>query len=136
MSQKVKSIRSVTEVTSSQLTKGQVEAKISEGVIKFELEYMGRGPTDVKTYIIDDMVFIRLRGILTPAERKLGTSSEGTTLIKQMRLRLLEDSRLLLEELIKNLTGYDIISMHTDISTRTGERVIIFTLDKNLEDKF
>ncbi|MDI6795071.1 MAG: DUF2294 domain-containing protein [bacterium] len=136
MSQKVKSIRSVTKVTSSQLTKGQIEATISEGVVKFELEYMGRGPTDVKTYIIDDMVFMRLKGVLTPAERKLAASSEGATLIKQMRLRLLEDSRLLLEELIKNLTGADIISMHTDISTRTGERVIIFTLDKSLEGKF
>ena len=48
-------------------TKGQTEALISDAIIKFEKEYMGRGPTETKTYIIKDMVFIRLKGVLTPA---------------------------------------------------------------------
>jgi len=45
-------------------TKGQVEAQISEAIIKFEKEYMGRGPMEAKTYIIKDMVFVRLKGVL------------------------------------------------------------------------
>jgi uncharacterized protein YbcI len=37
-------------------TKSQVEAEISEAIIKFEKEYMGRGPDETKTYIIWDIV--------------------------------------------------------------------------------
>jgi len=113
-------------------TKGQLEAEISEAIIKFEKEYMGRGPEETKTYIIDDMILVRLRGVLTPAERslaKIDNGDHGRALIKQVRIELLEKAREMLEALIKNLTGCKIRSLHTDISTVTGERVVIFALD-------
>ncbi|MBM3249200.1 MAG: DUF2294 domain-containing protein [Candidatus Omnitrophica bacterium] len=117
-------------------TKGQVEAQISEAIIKFEKEYMGRGPTETKTYIIKDMVFVRLKGVLTLAEEQLARSPEGADLIKRTRMQLLEGARVLLEKMISEITACQVQSMHTDISTKTGERVIIFTLDKNLEEAF
>lgn len=117
-------------------TKGQLEAEISEAIIKFEKEYMGRGPDETKTYIIDDMVLVRLRGVLTPAEKQLAKTGEGTTgrtLIKQVRIELLEKGRMLLETLVRDITGMKVTSLHTDISTVTGERVIIFVLDGPLD---
>jgi len=117
-------------------TKGQIEAQISETIIKFEKEFMGRGPAETKTYIIKDMIFIRLKRVLTPAEEQLVKSHEGVDLIKKTRMQLLEGARVLLENMILGITGYQVQSMHTDISTKTGERVIIFTLDKNLEESF
>lgn len=115
-------------------TKGQIESKISETLIKFEREYMGRGPSEAKTYLIKDMVFIRLKGVLTPAEEHLAKSSEGAELIKKTRMQLIEGARGLLENMISGIVGCQILSLHTDISTKTGERVIVFTLDKNLEE--
>ncbi|MCG2676772.1 DUF2294 domain-containing protein [bacterium] len=117
-------------------TKGQVEARISEAMIKFEKEHMGRGPTEAKTYIMEDVVFVRLKGVLTLAEKQLAKRQEGKVLIKRVRVQLLEDSRSLLKNVIQELTKAKVISMHTDISTRTGERVIIFTLNKNIENNF
>lgn len=117
-------------------TIGQIEAKISEAIIKFEKEYMGRGPMETKTYILKDIVFIRLKGVLTPAEEHLAKTTEGADLIKRTRVQLLEGARNLLENIILDITGCQIKSLHTDISTKTGERVIIFTLARNLEDKF
>lgn len=117
-------------------TKGQIEAQISEAIIKFEKEYMGRGPIETKTYIISDMILIRLKGVLTPAEEQLAKSSEGSTLIKRTRVQLLEGAKLLLEKLIFDITACQIVSLHSDISTKTGERVIIFTVDKNFEKLF
>jgi uncharacterized protein YbcI len=117
-------------------TKGQVEAEISEAIIKFEKEYMGRGPTGTKTHIIDDLVLVRLKGILTPAEYQLAkaeNSPKARELIKQVRHELLERGRPLLEAVIHELTGQKTVSMHTDISTLTGERVIIFTLEAPAE---
>ena len=118
------------------MTKGQLEAEISAALIAFEKEHMGRGPEDVRTYILQDLVLIRLRGVLTPAERHLAADEEGINLIKQVRAKLLENSQGLLVNMIKEKTGLDPISFHTDISTKTGERFIIVTLAQNLESKF
>ena len=120
----------------SDMTKGQIEAQIGEAIIKFEKEYMGRGPQETKAYIIKDMVLVRLKGVLTPAEEQLTKSAEGAELIKKTRMQLLEGARVLLENMVSKITGCQIKSLHTDISTKTGERVIIFTLEQNLENRF
>lgn len=112
-------------------TKGQIEADISEAVTKFEKEFMGRGPIETKTYILDDLVLVRLKGVLTKAEHQLAqadNSGRGRQLIKQMRVELLEKGRPLLEAIVKDILGQEVKSLHTDISTITGERIIIFTL--------
>lgn len=113
-------------------TKGQIEAEISEAIIKFEREYMGRGPEGARTYLLGDIVMVRLQGVLTPAERQLArsdTPGQGRTLIKQVRMELLEKARPLLEVIIRDIVGHSIISLHTDISTVTGERFIVFVLN-------
>ena len=97
---------------------------------------MGRGPDETKTYIVKDMILVRLKGVLTPAEVQLAKSIEGANLIKQTRMQLLEGARELLNNMILDITSCQIRSLHTDISTKTGERVIIFTLDQNLEERF
>ncbi len=118
------------------MKKGQLEAKISEAMIKFEKEFMGRGPMETDTFIIKDAVLIRLKGVLTPAEEHLAKTSEGADLIKKTRVQLLEGARALLRNIIINITGCQIRSLHSDISTKTGERVIVFVLDQNLESRF
>ena len=114
-------------------TKGQIEAEISEAVIKFEKEFMGRGPLETKTYLVDDMLLVRLKGVLTKAEQQLAQTGDnverGRQLIKQVRIELLEKGRPLLEAIVQDVTRKKVKSLHTDISTITGERVIIFALD-------
>jgi uncharacterized protein YbcI len=117
-------------------TKGQIEAEISEAIIKFEKEYMGRGPLETKTYIIGDMVLVRLKGVLTQAEYQLANKAENTKgrdLIKQVRIELLERGRPLLEAVLESITKAKVKSLHTDISTVTGERFILFTLENSLD---
>jgi uncharacterized protein YbcI len=112
-------------------TRGQLEASISEAIIRFEKDFMGRGPLDARSYVMDDMVLVRLSNALTPVEIKLAGTKEarqGRDLIKQIRMELLELGRPMLEETISELTGCSVESLHTDISTRTGERIIVFTL--------
>lgn len=116
-------------------TKGQIEAEISNAMIQFEKDHMGRGPKESRTYIIDDMILIRLKGVLTPAEQQLAKNTEGAELIKKVRANLLEQSRGLLSEAIEKITSLQVQSLHTDVSTRNGERVIIFTLAENLEKR-
>ena len=113
-------------------SQGQLEAEISEAMTRFEKEFMGRGPTETNTYLVEDMVIVRLQGVLIPAEKQLvggANAGHGRQLVKQMRTELVEGARTLLEAVIKTITRRSVLSMHTDISTVRGERIIIFILD-------
>jgi len=114
-------------------TKGEIEAEISDAMVRFEIDHMGRGPTEARTYVIEDMVLVRLKGVLTPAEKQLTKSTEGVELIKKMRSTLIENARPILFQVVNDITGAKVLSLHTDISTVAGERVIVFVLDRDLE---
>jgi uncharacterized protein YbcI len=112
-------------------TQGEIEAAICDGITRFEQEFMGRGPKDIRAHLIDDIIFVRLQGVLTAAEQHLVKSlpaEKGRDLLKQVRVHLLETARPLLEAMIRETTGIAVISMHHDISTITGEEVMLFTL--------
>ena len=112
------------------LTKGQMEDEITKALIHWELEYLGRGPSGAKTDIVRDMVIVSLVGILSPAEYHLAHNSEGMALIKKLRQQLVEQGRPELESIVQNVTQAKVISLHTDISTKTGERLFVFKLDR------
>jgi uncharacterized protein YbcI len=109
----------------------ELEIAVNQAMIRFEKECMGRGPFDTRTYIIDDMVIVRLKGVLLQSEISLAASEDrqrARLLLKEVRQKILEGNRPLLESVIHDIVGVPVESVHTDISTRTGERVIIFTL--------
>ena len=111
--------------------RGELESQIGRAFIHFEKEFMGRGPLETKTYILDDMILIRLKGVLTAAERKLSEtqSDRGAYLLKQVRNELLLTGRPMLEAVIEDIVGVKVQSFHTDISTKTGERIFVITLE-------
>jgi uncharacterized protein YbcI len=117
----------------SDKTKGQVEASVTEGITQFEQNYLGRGPKEANSYIVENLVVVKLQGILGPAERRLSHEDGGVELIKKMRRRVIESCSGDLSGLVEEETGVEVVSMHSDISARTGERVFVFTLDENLE---
>ncbi|MFQ5855897.1 MAG: DUF2294 domain-containing protein [Anaerolineae bacterium] len=123
-------------MTASRLTKGQLEAEITKAIIQFEREHLGRGPMEARTWIIQDVIFIRLKGVLTPAEEKLARDPEGKDLIKRVRMQLIEGSRPMLEDIVRRITEVSVVSLHSDVSTKTGERIIVFTLAEDLEARF
>ncbi len=117
-------------------TRGEVEATLANALIQFEKEHLGRGPAEARVFIIENMILARLRGVLTPAEISLAQTADGHNLIKQVRRQLLEGSRSILDELVQRVTGGQVVSLHTDISVKSGERVIVFTLAEDLEERF
>lgn len=116
-------------------TKGSLEKQIAEAVIAFWRELLGRGPEDTRTFILQDMVIVRMKGVLTTEERHLARSEKGRGLVKQMRVLLREMHSGEIEAVIAAKTGCQVISSHSDMSTKTGERVEIYMLDQNLEKR-
>ncbi len=112
-------------------TSGEIEAAVCDGMTRFEQEYMGRGPKAIHTHLIGDLLVVRLRGVLTAAEQQLVKTlppEKGRDLLKQVRTHLVEAARPLLEAMVEEATGVRPVSLHHDISTATGEQVIVFTL--------
>ncbi len=112
-------------------TQGEIEAGICEGMTRFEQEYMGRGPKHIHAHQIGDLLVIRLQGVLTAAEQQLVKTlpaEKGRNLLKEVRTQLIETARPVLEAMVQEVTGVKVLSLHHDISTVTGEEVVLFTL--------
>ena len=115
-------------------TQGEIEAAICEGVGRFEQEYMGRGPKDIHAHLIGDLLVVRLHGVLTAAEQQLAKTlpaDKGRELLKQVRTQLMETARPALADMVQGITGAKVVSLHHDISTATGEEVVLFTLSES-----
>ena len=107
-----------------------VETAIRNAIIKFEQEFMGRGPDDVRASIVRDLVVVRLKGVLTPAERQLAKTAEGVDMVKRLRQNLIAQGRDKLCEQVSEITGAKVLGVFTDIDVRLGERVFVFTMDR------
>lgn len=114
-------------------SKGVYEAEISKAITQWEKDFLGRGSLSVKTDILRDMVIINLQGILTPAEYRVCETNEGLLNIKRTRSELVESGQDDLNDLIFEITGVKVSNFHSDLSTVTGERVIVFKLEDNFE---
>ena len=112
-------------------SQGEIEAAICQGINRFEQDYMGRGAKDIHAYLINDLLVVRLHGVLTSAEKHLVTAlqaEKGRDLVKQVRIQLIETARPIMEAMVQKVTGVKVVSLHHDISTVNGEKVVVFTL--------
>lgn len=112
-------------------TQGEIEAAICKGMSHFEQDYMGRGPKNIHAHLIGDLLVVRLQGVLTSAEQQLVKSLpsvKGRDLLKEVRTQLMETARPIMEAMVQEATGVTVLSLHHDISTVTGEEIVLFTL--------
>ena len=115
-------------------SQGEIEAAVSEGISRFEQDYMGRGPKDIHAHLLGDFLVVRLQGVLTAAEQHLAKSlpaEKGRDLLKQVGSHLIETARPVMEAMVEKVTGVKVVTMHHDISTITGEEVVLFTLARS-----
>jgi len=136
-------------------SQGEIEAAVCDGISRFQQEFIGRGPRDIHAHLLGTLLVVRLQGVLTPAERQLiapwheaatgaagagngeavanGSSNgdgngNGRALLKQVRAHMVATGRPRLEEVVEQATGVKLVSLHHDISTVTGEEVLVFSL--------
>jgi uncharacterized protein YbcI len=109
-----------------------MESAIRNAIIKFEQEFLGRGPDEVRAFVVRDLVVVRLKGVLTPAERQLAKTTEGVEMVKRLRQNLIAQGRDKLCEQVSEITGGKILGLFTDIDVQLGERVFVFTVDREL----
>lgn len=121
-------------IVRAMMTTAAMETSIRNAIIKFEQEFMGRGPDDVRASIVRDLVVVRLKGVLTPAERQLAKTAEGVDMVKRLRQNLIAQGRDKLCEQVSEITGARILGVFTDIDVQLGERVFVFTMERELQN--
>lgn len=137
-------------------SQGEIEAAVSDGISKFHQDFIGRGPRDIRSHLVDTLLVVRLCGTLSAAERKLllpdggdgdgrsqrisaasvhGVDGEangnGRSLLKQVRGHVVAMGRARLAMIVQEATGVPLVSIHHDISTVTGEEVMVFSLARS-----
>jgi len=117
------------------MTKGQLEARLSEAISRFEIECMGRGPEKIRTTILGDMIIVRQQGFLSKAEKNLALTREGVERIKGLRTALFENARQNLVETVNDVVSGTVVSTFSDVSTRTGEKIVVIIMDRNIEEQ-
>ena len=111
-------------------TQVEIEAAVCEHLARFAQDYLGLRPRTIRAYLLPSLLVVRLQGMLTVAEQQLLlTSGTGNSrvMIKQMRIALVEAARPILVALVEKITSLRVLSLHHDLSTVTGEEVIVFT---------
>lgn len=116
--------------------KQEVEAAICQKLTMILKEQIGEQVETAATEVLGDTIIVRFKGVLPPAERMMAKKEEGMELIKELKEKLIEKIKPLLEQTIKELTGAQVIDIHSSFNPETGERIEIFTLNKDLKDDF
>jgi uncharacterized protein YbcI len=120
----------------NQLTKGALEASIANAVTKFHREQQGRGPQDVRAFIVGEMILVRCSGIFTLTESKLCVSDEGRKLIQSARRELRSINHQEIEEIIADLCSCPVLRSYCDLNVEAAEQVEVYILERNLEKLF
>jgi len=110
-----------------------VEAAICQKLTMILKEQIGEQVETATAEVVGDTIIVRFKGVLPPAERMLAKKEEGIKLIKELKEKLIEKIKPLLEQTIKELTGTEVVDIHSSFNLETGERIEIFTLNKDLE---
>lgn len=119
----------------SRPTKGTLEAEIANAITRFHREQQGRGPTDVRAYLIGDLVLVRCAGIFTPTEARLAVTEEGRRLIKSARQELRSIHHLEIEGIVAALVGCPVTRSYCDVNTEIGEQMEVYALEADIEKR-
>ena len=114
-------------------SKQEIESAVSEVMAKFLKEQMAEQVKQVVTQVVGDTIIVRFKGVLPPAERHMIRNQEGERLIKELKGKLMEKAKPLLEALIENLTTTQVVDIHSSFDAETDELIEIFVLNKDLE---
>jgi uncharacterized protein YbcI len=120
----------------SRPSRGDLEAALASAIIRFEKDQLGRGPVETRAYLVDDLVVVRGRGVLTAEEVALVPTPNGRSLIRELRHELLDCGRQRLEAVVQQATGSRVTGVLSDIDPDRSEWILVFVLADRLSDRY
>ena len=116
-------------------TKGSIEAEIANAVVRFQREQKGRGATEVRAFLLGDMVVVRCGGIFTPIEARLAATDEGRRLIQSARRELRSINGATIDGIVAGIVNAEVIRSYYDVNTDAAEQIEVFILATDVEKR-
>lgn len=117
-------------------SKQEIEAAVGKAISNFLKEHMAEHVEALAVQLVEDTLIVRLKDVLTPAEKCLIKDGEGIRLIAELKEKLMEGSKVNLKTMIENLSDVEIVDIHTSFNIEASELVIVFALAKDLGKSF
>jgi uncharacterized protein YbcI len=107
---------------------GEVRASIATGLVKLHSQYYGKGPTQARTYMWDDLVVAVLRGGFTTVEETLVREGEEDT-VHHMRRSFQKAMADEFRSVVEQATGRKVHAYLSQIHATQGVAAEVFVLE-------
>jgi uncharacterized protein YbcI len=113
---------------------GQLLAKLSTEMVRAQKKYFGKGPTQAKSYFVDDMLFIVMQGGLTTAEKTMMDFGEDDR-VRDFRQTFENKMTERLCGMVEEVTGRKVLTYQSQILFDPDRVIEIFVFDDRAPDQ-
>jgi uncharacterized protein YbcI len=114
------------------LSAGELQAALSNAIVRIMREFYGKGAARSRTMIFDDYVFVILEDVLTTAEMTLRNGGAGD-LVRRVRMRFEDLMTATFVGEVERLTGRTVVAYHSQVVLEPPSCFEIFVLDPTQE---
>ena len=108
---------------------GEVLSRLSNEMVRAQKQYFGTGPTEAKSYMFDDLLFIVMRGSMTTAEKTmLGFKQQD--LVRQFRQTFENEMTGRLTDMVEEITGRKVLTYQSQVMFDPDIVVEMFVFDE------
>lgn len=107
---------------------GQMRSAISQAIVQLHAEHYGKGATQAKTYLWDNLVVTVLRDVLTTSERTLVRAERSET-VRDVRNVFQTTMEPHFRAAVERITGRRVTSFMSQVDPHNGVGVEVFVLE-------
>lgn len=114
-------------------TGGDLLARLSDEMVRAKKQFFGKGPEQAKSYMLDDMLFVVMRGGLTTAEQTMLRFGREN-MVRQFRQLFENEMTEVLTDLVEQSTGRTVINYQSQIMFDPDVIVEMFVFEQPRDD--
>lgn len=107
-------------------------ARISNEMVRAQKAFFGKGPTEAKSYLVDDLLFIVMRGGMTTAEKTMLEFGQQDQ-VRQFRQLFENEMTQRLTDMIERLTGRKVLTYQSQVMFEPDIVVEMFVFDSDAD---
>ena len=108
---------------------GEMLARLSNEMVRAQKKFYGMGPTEAKSYLVDDLLFIVMRGGMTTAEKTMLEFGQQD-LVRQFRQTFENEMTKRLTEMVEEITGRSVCTYQSQVMFDPDVVVEMFVFDQ------
>jgi len=109
---------------------GEMLARLSNEMVRAQKQFFGMGPTEAKSYLVDDLLFIVMRGGLTTAEKTMLEFGQQD-LVRQFRQTFENEMTKRLTDMVEEITGRSVCTYQSQVMFDPDVVVEMFVFDQS-----